>query len=217
MTDSNYPRYLVVEGPIGVGKTSLTKKLAEMLDAEMLLEGVDDNPFLERFYQNPRQVALSTQLYFLMQRVRQIQDLRQGDMFARITVADFLLEKDYLFAELTLDKDEFDLYKQVYNHLSVDAPVPDLVVYLQAPVDVLMQRITRRGRAFERMLQPGYLERVNETYANFFHHYDEAPLLIVNASDIDLVNNDHDYQALLAQIRHTRSGRHFFNPLPFSV
>ena len=208
-------RYVAVEGPIGVGKTSLAKRLAEEFGAEPLLEGVDNNPFLPRFYQNQRQVALSTQLHFLLQRVRQIQELRQGDMFTQVTIADFLLEKDYLFAEVTLDKDEFALYEQVYDHLSVDAPVPDLVVYLQAPVSVLLDRIGSRGRNFERAIDAAYLRRINEAYADFFHRYDDAPLLIVNAADIDLVNSDADYRALLAQIRGSPSGRHFFNPLPF--
>lgn len=209
--------FIVVEGPIGVGKTSLARRLADEFQSELILEGVSDNPFLERFYKNPRRNALATQLYFLTQRVRQIQELHQGELFSPVRVADFLLEKDYLFAEITLDRDEFDLYRRVYTHMTVDAPVPDLVVYLQAPVEVLLERIAKRGRSFERLIEAAYLERLNEAYARFFYEYDRTPLLIVNAADIDPVSNDEDFRQLLEQIRLTHSGRHYFNPLPFTV
>ncbi len=210
-------RYIVVEGPIGVGKTSLAKRLSEQFDASLLLEDADENPFLQRFYQNPREAALPTQLHFLMQRTRQIQALRQQDIFTRVCVADFLMEKDYLFAGLTLDTSEFDLYQQVYSYMTIDAPKPDLVVYLQAPVHVLLQRINHRGRSFERLMDSAYLQRVNEAYAKFFYDYDTSPLLIVNASEIDFIGNERDYQDLLNQIAAIRGGRQYFNPLPFAV
>ncbi len=213
----SYPPYIAIEGPIGVGKTSLANRLAMDAGSEVLLEGPDDNPFLERFYEDPRNAALPTQLHFLMQRVRQMNALRQGDIFNPVRVADFLIEKDYLFAQLTLDADELELYEQVYSHLTIDAPTPDLVIYLQAPVEVLLRRIAKRGRDYERHVESDYLQRLSDAYAHFFHHYEEAPLLIVNASEIDLVNNEEDYQMLLSRIRTVRSGRHYFNPLPFAM
>lgn len=211
------PSYIVVEGPIGVGKTSLARRLGEALGAELMLELPEENPFLDRFYQNPRQVALPTQLAFLMQRVRQIRELRQNDLFATVRVADFLLEKDRLFAEATLDEDELHLYDQVWSAMALDAPAPDLVVYLQAPVDILLGRIEKRGRRFERTIDSSWLQRLCDGYAGFFHNYTEAPLLIVNASRIDWVSRDDDFRQLLDMITTTRAGRHFFNPLPFSM
>lgn len=210
---SNRPRYIVVEGPIGVGKTSLARRLAASLGSELLLEEPGENPFLERFYRDPRNAALPTQLFFLFQRARQIQQLRQGDMFQPVRVADFLLEKDRLFARLNLDDDELGLYDQVYRHLAIDAPVPDLVVYLQAPTEVLMRRISKRGIPYEQVIQRDYLARLVDGYARFFHHYDASPMLIVNAAGINPVDNDEDYAQLLAQVEHTRSGRHYFNPV----
>ena len=216
MTDSN-PGYIVVEGPIGVGKTSLARRLADSFGSELLLEGAAENPFLERFYRNPRQGALSTQLFFLLQRARQIQELRQRDMFRPVRVADFLIEKDRLFARLTLDAQEYKLYEQVYAHMTLDAPEPDLVIYLQAPVDVLLQRIAKRGISYEQHIDAAYLERLAQGYARFFHDYVAAPLLIVNAAYIDLVNSDAAYQDLLTQIARTRTGRHYFNPMPVAL
>jgi len=213
----SHPDFIVVEGPIGVGKTSLAKRLADTFGTELLLEGADKNPFLERFYANPRQAALPTQLFFLFQRARQIQELRQGDIFQTVRVADFLLEKDRLFARLTLDDDELRLYEQVYNQMTLDAPHPDLVIYLQAPVDILMDRIMRRGVPHEQLITMEYLQRVVEAYARFFHFFNSSPLLIVNASEIDPVNNDLDYNALLKRVREINSGRHYFNPLPLSL
>ncbi len=211
------PGYIIVEGPIGVGKTSLARRLAATFGSEMLLERAEDNPFLERFYQNPRQAALPTQLSFLFQRVQQVEHLRQGDMFRGRLVSDFLLEKDRLFAQLTLDDDELRLYEQVYAHVSVAAPRPDLVIYLQAPVDVLLERIKRRGISYERLIESAYLQRLADAYAQLFYHYDQSPLLIVNASDIDWVENELDYQSLVEHIRRTRSGRHYVNPLPTDI
>jgi deoxyadenosine/deoxycytidine kinase len=206
-------RYVVVEGPIGVGKTSLARLLAQSFGSELVLEQDQENPFLERFYRNPRAAAFQTQLYFLFQRARQMQELRQQDLFERVRVADYLLEKDRLFARLTLDDEEFGLYEQVYARLAIDAPVPDLVVYLQAPVDVLIERIARRGIQYEQGIERRYLERLVEAYARFFLEYDAAPVLIVNAADIDPVGNDADYAGLLAEIARARRGRHYFNPL----
>jgi len=211
------PGYIVVEGPIGVGKTSLARRLAETFGSELLLEGAADNPFLERFYRNPRAAAMQTQLFFLLQRAQQMQELRQGDMFEPVRVADFLMDKDRLFAKVTLDHEEFKLYEQVYSHLTIDVPKPDLVIYLQAPVDVLVKRIGKRGIGYERGMEPAYLRSLCETYTRFFHYYDEAPLLIVNAAEINLVDSDSDYQALLEQMALAGSGRHYFNPMPEAI
>lgn len=217
MSSVDIPRYIVIEGPIGVGKTSLAKRLAGDFSGELLLEGAEENPFLERFYRNPRHAALPTQLFFLFQRAQQIQVLRQSDMFAPVRVADFILEKDRLFAQLTLDDDELRLYEQVYDNITVDAPQPDLVIYLQAPVDVLLNRVQKRGRDYERFIESNYLQRLVEAYTRFFYHYTATPLLIVNAADIDLVNNDQDYQLLLERLSKTTSGRHYFNPGSFDL
>jgi deoxyadenosine/deoxycytidine kinase len=206
-------RFVAVEGPIGVGKTSLARRLAASFGSELVLEQGEENPFLERFYRNPRAAAFQTQLYFLFQRARQMQELRQHDLFERVRVADYLLEKDRLFARLTLDDEEYALYEQVYSRLAIDAPAPDLVVYLQAPVDVLLERIARRGIAYEQGIERRYLERLVEAYARFFLEYDVAPVLIVNAADIDPVGSEADYAGLLAEIVRARRGRHYFNPL----
>lgn len=206
------PRYIVVEGPIGVGKTSLARRLATTFASELILEEADQNPFLERFYRNPGHAALPAQLYFLLQRARQIERLNQADMFSPVRVADFMLEKDRLFAELTLDSNELGLYKQVAATLAMNAPVPDLVIYLQAPASVLMRRIASRGIGYEQQIDISYLERLGESYARFFHEYDEAPLLIVNATSIDPIHRESDYLELLATIQKIRRGRHFFNP-----
>jgi len=209
------PRYIAVEGPIGVGKTSLTKRLAKSFNYDMLLEKSEENPFLERFYNDPRQMALATQLFFLFQRAQQLQDLRQDDMFEPVRVADFLMEKDRLFARQNLDQDEFELYQNVYKHLTIDAPKPDLVIYLQAPVNVLLERIQKRGILAEQQIEASYLESLIDAYTNFFHYYDESTLLVVNSSEIDLVNNDEDYEQLLDYILTTRKGsRNYFNPKP---
>ncbi len=208
------PRFIAVEGPIGVGKTSLARRLADTFHSEILLELPQENPFLERFYHDPQRNALATQLYFLLQRARQMQELRQSDLFDTVRVADFLIDKDALFARQNLDDDEYALYQQVYAHLTIDAPTPDLVIYLQAPASVLLQRIHKRGIPAEQQIQRDYLERLNEAYAQFFHYYVRSPLLIVNCAEIDLVNNDEDYQLLLEQIQSSTSGIHYFNPKP---
>jgi deoxyadenosine/deoxycytidine kinase len=211
-SDANH-QFIVIEGPIGVGKTSLARKLCESLSAEAVLEQASQNPFLERFYRNPRAGALPAQLYFLFQRAQQLAELKQQDLFARVRVADYLLEKDRLFARVTLDEAEYGLYDQVYAKLDIQTPKPDLVVYLQAPVDVLIERIAKRGINYEQHIEKTYLEKLNETYARFFHEYEAAPLLIVNAASIDPVNNQSDYDELLAAIRRMKKGRLYYNPL----
>lgn len=212
-TGSTNSRFIVVEGPIGVGKTSLATKLAESLSADLILEEVRTNPFLERFYQEGRSAALPAQMFFLFERARQIESLRQSDLFSNVRVSDYIFSKDNLFAELNLSPDELSLYNQVVTSLNIDAPVPNLVIYLQASVDSLLQRIARRGIGYERGIERAYLEKLTEAYARFFHAYNEGPLLIVNASQIDPVNNQTDYDQLFEQIEKTTGGRHFFNPV----
>ena len=212
--DKVRPRYIAVEGPIGVGKTTLSKRLAESFNYQLLLEKSDENPFLARFYQNPKQHALSTQLFFLFQRTQQIQQLRQNDMFEPIRVADFLIDKDQLFAQQNLEPDEYELYLNVYQHLTIDAPVPDLVIYLQAPTRVLLDRIQKRGNQAEQLIELSYLENLNSAYTEFFHYFTKTSLLIVNSAEIDLVNNEEDYQQLVDYIMSVPSGTHYFNPRP---
>jgi deoxyguanosine kinase len=209
------PVFIAVEGSIGVGKTTLAKKLAASFNYATLLEDAEENPFLEKFYRSREQAALATQLFFLFQRAQKIQDLRQTDIFAPARVADFLMDKDPLFARINLDKEEYQLYEKVYQQLTINAPKPDLVVYLQASTDVLLSRIGNRGLAIERNIDRGYLERLNEVYSEFFLYYDDAPLLIVNASEIDLANSAADYQDLVNYLLDIRSGRHYFNPTFF--
>jgi len=213
MTDDAAHRYIVIEGPIGVGKTSLARRLAATLGSEIILEQAEANPFLERFYRDPVGAALPAQLHFLFQRVQQLATLRQEDLFATTRVADYLLEKDRLFARVILDEAEFGLYEQIYSRVVIDPPHPDLVIYLQAPVDVLLERIGRRGIKAEQLIERAYLEKLNEAYARFFHDYDSAPLLIVNAATIDPAANDADYAELLGAVRRMRRGRLYFNPL----
>jgi len=211
------PGFVVVEGPIGVGKTTLARRLADSFGSDLLLEGANENPFLEKFYENPEAAALPTQLYFLLQRAKQLKDMKQADMFNPVRVSDYLIDKDRLFAELTLDADELDLYEQVYSTLTLDVPQPDLVVYLQAPVEVLLERIERRGIPHERIIEAAYLERLCQSYIQFFYQYNSAPLLIVNAADLDFASNEDDYQLLLDRIINNRSGRHYFNPGPVGL
>ena len=207
-----HPDYIVVEGPIGVGKTTLARKLANTFDTDLMLELAAENPFLPRFYSDPKSVALPTQLFFLFQRAKQLESLRQTDMFKPVQVSDFLIDKDKLFASITLDDDELALYHQVYERLTLNAPTPDLVIYLQAPVDTLMQRIFERGHDFERPINRSYLKKVSDAYIEFFYHYNNSPLLIVNTNDFDLSNNERDYELLLEHIKQLPPGRHYFNP-----
>ncbi|MGB0764381.1 MAG: deoxynucleoside kinase [Luminiphilus sp.] len=209
------PGYIAVEGPIGVGKTTLARRLAQTFNYQVLLEDAHENPFLERFYQNRREAALATQLFFLFQRSQKIADLRQSDIFEPVRVSDFLIDKDPLFARINLDSDEYTLYEKVFRQLTIDAPVPDLVIYLQATADRLMERILERGVASERNIDRDYLEQINEVYSEFFLYYDAAPLLIVNANEIDLVRGDRDFGQLVDYLLDIRSGRHYFNPTFF--
>jgi deoxyadenosine/deoxycytidine kinase len=205
-----------VEGPIGVGKTTLARRIADTFEYDLLLEEAELNPFLERFYQSRQQTALATQLFFLFQRVQKITELKQRDMFDQARVADFVLEKDPLFARVNLEPDEFALYEKVFNKMRVDAPVPDLVIYLQASSDRLLERIDRRGIDAERLIDRQYLEQLNEVYSEFFLYYDAAPLLIVNANEIDLAQGDRDYEQLVDYMLDIKKGRHYFNPTFFS-
>jgi len=210
-------RYIVVEGPIGVGKTSLASKLADEFESELLLEKPEENPFLANFYQNPRQYALSAQLHFLLQRAQQVQDFRQADMFHGSYIADFMVDKDRLFAQMTLSSDELALYQQIYTHLTLDAPKPDLVIYLQAPVETLRERIARRGIDYEQQIRDDYLLRLSESYTQLFYDYDDSALLTVNTESTDLINNADDYAAILEKISNIHSGRHYFNQSSFAL
>jgi deoxyadenosine/deoxycytidine kinase len=207
------PEYIVVEGPIGVGKTTLARRLAEALGSDLLLESAMDNPFLPRFYQDPRSAALPTQLHFLFQRVRQVEVLKQTDMFKPALVADFLIQKDSLFAKVTLNEDELDLYYQVYDRLTLEAPAPDLVIYLQASTGNLVRRVHERGVSFEKGIREDYLQSISDAYVNFFYNYDQSPLLIVNTADFDIANNNRNFEILLKYIQDLSPGRHYFNPI----
>jgi deoxyadenosine/deoxycytidine kinase len=204
-------RYLVIEGPIGAGKTSLAKRLAARLSADLVLEQPADNPFIARFYQDMARYALPAQLFFLFQRARMIEPLRQRDMFARPAVADFLLDKDLLFARVTLSGDEFALYQKIYDALRPQAPAPDLVIYLQAQPAVLIERVRRRAAGFERGISEEYLALLAESYARFFYHYAAAPLLIVNSENLNFVERDADFELLVSRVRGMKTRREFFN------
>jgi deoxyadenosine/deoxycytidine kinase len=204
-------RYIVVEGPIGAGKTSLAKRIADHSGAQTLLEKPQDNPFLERFYQDQTRYALPTQLFFLFQRINEVRDLSQMDLFQSRTVADYLFDKDTLFARLTLSDDEFKLYQSIYQSLALQAPAPDLVIYLQASTDSLIGRVQRRGHRFERNISDDYMTRLSKSYGDFFHHYDDAPLLVVNSDNLNFVDNDDDLDLLLDRIKGMRGRREYFN------
>lgn len=204
-------RYVVVEGPIGVGKTSLARRLAQHLNASSLLEKPEDNPFLAKFYQDPARHALATQLFFLFQRGNEVRDLTQMDMFRQTTVADYLFDKDMLFARLNLSEAEFALYQQIYRSLELDAPTPDLVIYLQASVDTLVSRVQKRALRYEQNISDDYLVRLAQSYSEFFYHYDAAPVLVVNSDNLNLVGSDDDFALLLQRIGEMRGAREFFS------
>lgn len=204
-------RHIVIEGPIGVGKTSLARKLSERFQIEMVLEDPDSNPFLDRFYSQGARYALPTQLFFLFQRVNQLRDLAQRDLFSQSVISDFLLEKDPLFARLTLDDDELSLYQQIFENLKPQAPTPDLVIYLQAQPDTLVDRVQKRGLAMENSITEQYLRALADSYSRFFYHYDTAPLLIVNTEFLNPAENEEDFQLLLQQLDKMKGRRAFFS------
>ncbi|HTM60024.1 MAG TPA: deoxynucleoside kinase [Burkholderiales bacterium] len=204
-------RYLVVEGPIGAGKTSLARRLASRFTADLLLELPEENPFLSRFYQDMARFALPTQLFFLFQRARLLEPLAQPDMFGRPVVGDFLLDKDPLFARITLSADEMALYQKIYEALRPRSPSPDLVVYLQAQPATLIERVRRRAKGYEKPVSEEYLALLAESYARFFYHYNAAPVLIVNSDNLNFVERDADFELLVSRLRGMKSRREFFN------
>ena len=212
------PKFIAVEGPIGVGKTTLAQLLADSFGYQTFLEKPAENPFLVDFYKNPSKNALATQLFFLFQRVKQIQDLKQGDIFTPVHVSDFLLDKDKLFAQVTLSEHELSLYNQIYDYLSLDLPTPDLVIYLQAETKTLFERVLQRGREIEKGISFEYLDLLNESYKEFFLNYDRSPVLIVNSEFLDLAYNQNDYMLLLEKLLeyfNNPEGRMmYFNPSP---
>ena len=211
---ADLPKFIAIEGPIGVGKTSLAKLLSRTLGYETWLEASVSNPFLERFYENKSQAALQTQLFFLFERARQLDLMRQAHLFNPLRVTDFLIEKESIFAKLNLDPDELKLYENIYQHLNIEPPRPDLVIYLQASTEILMERIHTRGNGAERSLDKNYVNQLVDKYTEFFHYYETSPLLIVNSAAIDPVSNDKDYQELLSLIANTKKGRHYYTPVP---
>ncbi len=206
-------RYIVVEGPIGVGKTSLTRALAERFSGRTVFEQVEENPFLASFYQDRNKYAFQTQLFFLLSRFKQQQELFQQELFSRVTVSDYLFAKDRIFASIPLDPNELALYERVYEHLGPRVMRPDLVIYLQARLEVLLARIRKRGREFERKLDPEYLGELARTYNDFFHRYDETPLLVINTSDIDFVESERDFEELIRAVGSIKAGTHYYQPL----
>jgi deoxyadenosine/deoxycytidine kinase len=205
--------YLVVEGPAGVGKASLARKLSKTFNSGLILERPDENPFLARFYQNRRQYALPTQLSFLFDRIRRLEGLHQVDLFRPHSVLNFFLERDLLFAELTLSSDEFELYRHVYEQLAPKVPLPGLIIFLQAPVAVLQKRLRHRNLPSEHMIPADYLAELVDSYARFFLQYNNAPILMINAENVDFVNSEEDYRALVEYLPAVQNGRQFFNPL----
>ena len=206
-------RYIVVEGPIGVGKTSLTRTLSKRFNARSVFELVEENPFLASFYQDRNKHAFQTQLFFLLSRFKQQQELFQQELFSQVTVSDYLFAKDRIFASITLDPNELALYERVYEHLGPRVMKPDLVIYLQARLDVLLSRIRKRGREFERKFDPEYLAELARTYNDFFHRYDETPLLVINTSDIDFVESEKDFEELIRAMGSIKAGTHYYQPL----
>ena len=211
--DRTTARYIAVEGPIGVGKTALARRIATEFGSRLVLEQVEENPFLERFYEDTERYAFQTQLFFLLERYRQQRELGQRDLFAQGSVADYLFAKDAIFAGLTLGPDEFGLYQRIFQMLDQQLPRPDLVIYLEARPEVLLQRLRKRGRDYERGIGQEYLEKLTEAFREYFYHYTEAPLLVINCSDIDFVEHGGDCADLIKEIRSMRQGVHHYIPL----
>lgn len=207
------PKYVVIEGPIGVGKTSLVKLLSRELNGRLVLERAEDNPFLKEFYKDPKRFAFQTQIFFLLSRYRQLQELSQMDLFERTTITDYFFPKDRIFASINLEASELSLYQQLYSLLNPHIPTPDLVVYLQADTDVLMDRVRHRGLDYEKPLTPDYLEALNQAYNDFFFQYTGSPLLVVQTSEIDFVNRRADLDDLLHQVRQMKKGTQYYVPM----
>jgi deoxyadenosine/deoxycytidine kinase len=207
-----HTRYIVTEGPIGVGKTSLTTLLAEELDARLILEQAEENPFLTDFYKDPKRYRFQTQMFFLLSRFSQQQEMAQPDLFTRVTISDYLFDKDRIFAYLNLDDNELALYEQFYKILEPKIVKPDLVIFLQADTDTLLRRIKQRGRSFEKEINVDYIAAVNDAYNHFFFRYSDTPLLVVNTSDIDYVRRREDLDDLLKQILGMKQGTQYYVP-----
>ena len=206
-------RYIVVEGPIGVGKTSMVQMLGEQFGSRVILEKAADNPFLPRFYSNPASYAFQTQMFFLLSRYQQQKDIIQQDLFNQNVICDYLFAKDRIFASVNLDEDELVLYQQIYSLLDQRIPKPDLVIYLQSPPEVLQQRIRIRGRSYEREISREYIEAINEAYNRYFFSYNDTPLLVINTAEVDFVRRPEDFQDLVREIRRMKKGVQFYVPL----
>ena len=213
MTEPKTPRYIAIEGPIGVGKSSLAKILAQKYASRLVKEEVAGNPFLERFYENPRKFAFQTQLFFLLSRYRQQRELAQGDLFEGGLVCDYILAKDKIFALINLEYDEISLYESIYKLLVSTLPKPDLVIYLQARPEVLLSRVRKRGIAYERNISLDYLRTLSDAYNEYFFHYNETPLLVVNTSEIDFVESPRDLEHLVREVKSVKRGTQHYIPL----
>ncbi len=206
-------RYVVIEGPIGVGKTSLAKLLAKEFDARCILEKPEENPFLPHFYQERKKYAFQTQIFFLLNRFQQQKEIAQLDLFNQVTLSDYLFDKDRIFALLNLDENEFALYEKIFQLLGGHIPTPDLVIFLQAKPEVLLQRIKSRNIPYEKEIELEYLKRLTEAYNYYFFHYDQYPLLVVTTSEIDFVKRKEDLDQLLREIKKMRKGTWYFTPM----